>query len=66
MPRQKSQNEAMIVIKIACLKSSVQHRARIKDDMSKLSFEDKYFLRGRQCYNNKIVNTQVTIINSNY
>ena len=30
IPRQKNQNEAMVIIKIACLKSSIQHRARIK------------------------------------
>ena len=35
IPRQKNQNEAMVVTKIACLKSSVQHRARIKDDTIK-------------------------------
>ena len=56
IPRQNNQNEAMGVIKIVSLKSSVRHRARIKDDMRKLSFEDKAFPRGRQCYNNKIVN----------
>ena len=33
--RQKNQNEAMVVIKISCLKSLVRHRARIKDDIIK-------------------------------
>ena len=51
IPRQKNKNEAMVVIKIA----SVRHRARIKDGMTKLGFEDKAFPRERQCYNNKIV-----------
>ena len=61
--RQHNQNEAMVVIKIASLKSLVRHRAKIKDGMRKLSFEDKAFLRGRQCYNNKIViNRQLLLI----
>ena len=56
IPRQNNQNEAMVVIKISSLKSSVRQRARIKDSMRKISFEDKAFPRGRKCYNNKIVN----------
>ena len=66
IPRQNNQNEVVVVMKIASLKSSVRHRAKIKDDMRKFSFEDKAFPRGRKCYNNKIVNKQViTIGNSN-
>ena len=45
MPRQKNQNEAMVVIKIASLKSLVRQRDRIKDVMRKLNFEDKAFPR---------------------
>ena len=56
IPRQNNQNEGMVVIKISSLKSSVRQRARIKDSMRKISFEDKAFPRGRKCYNNKIVN----------
>ena len=42
IPRHNNQNEAMVVIKIAPLKSLVRHRARIKDDIRKYSsFEDK-------------------------
>ena len=36
IPRHNNQNEAMIVIKIAPLKSSVRHRARIKNDIRKI------------------------------
>ena len=35
IPRHNNQNEAMVVIKIAPLKSSARHRARIKDDIRK-------------------------------
>ena len=46
IPRQNNQDEATVVIKIASLKSSVRHRARIKDNKRKLSFEDKASLKG--------------------
>ena len=47
IPRQNNQNEAMVVIKITPLKSSVWHRARIKDEIRKeLRFEEKYPLKG--------------------
>ena len=47
IPRHNNQNEAMVVIKIAPLKSLVRHRARIKYDIRKyLSFEDKAPLNG--------------------
>ena len=47
IPRHDNQNEAMVIIKIAPLKSSVRHRARIKHDIRKyLSFEDKAPLNG--------------------
>ena len=36
IPRHNNQNEAMVIIKIAPLKSSVRHRARIKDDIRKI------------------------------
>ena len=47
IPRQNNQNEAMVVIKIASLKSLVRQRARIKDIMRKISFEDS-FTKGKQ------------------
>ena len=47
IPRHNNQNEAMVVIKIAPLNSSVRHRAIIKDDIRKYSsFEDKSPLKG--------------------
>ena len=55
IPRQNNQNEAMVIIKIASLKSLVRQRAKIKDSMRKIIFEDKGFPRGSKCYNNKIV-----------
>ena len=36
IPRHNNQNEAMVVIKITPLKSSMRHRARIKDDIRKI------------------------------
>ena len=47
IPRQNNKNEAMVIIKITSLKSLVRHRARIKDIMRKLNFEDKAFLNGK-------------------
>ena len=47
IPKQRKQNVAMIIIKIACLKSSVRHRAKIKEDINIVSFEDKVTLKGR-------------------
>ena len=47
IPRHNNQNEAMVVIKIAPLNSSVRHRAKIKYDIRKYSiFEDKAPLKG--------------------
>ena len=36
IPRHNNQNEAMVLIKIAPLKSLVRHRARIKDNIKKI------------------------------
>ena len=42
IPKQKKQNEAVIVIGIACLKSLVQQRDKIKEHIDTIIFEENF------------------------
>ena len=53
IPKQNKQNEPVVIIKIACLKSSVQHRARIKEDVNTSTLRTKLPIKERQCYEHK-------------